>query len=200
MFIDTYYHMAVIEGFSQRTALRPGLSGKWPPGGRVHIYPPLLHVIGCFFYLLGVSPEVYMTIVSATFYGGCLLTTWIWLRNILGDRSALFALILLCGPWGFFSTQATFQAAAGVMILAPLALLALEKEKFLACGVLNLAAITMHPIGLFLPPALVINVVLRRKKLLAGLLAAAVPVVLYGPWLAHIWAESRVLAGESHRR
>ena len=79
------------------------------------------------------------------------------------------------------------------MVLAPLALLALEKERFLACGVLNFVAITMHPMGLFLPPALVINTLLRRKKILPGLLAASVPVVLYGPWLAHIWANRAFL-------
>ncbi len=77
--------------------------------------------------------------------------------------------------------------------LAPLALLALEKERFLACGVINLVAASMHPMGLFLPPALVINTLLRRKRLFAGLFAASVPVVLYGPWLAHVWANRAFL-------
>ena len=122
-----------------------------------------------------------------------MLTTWIWLRQIIGARSALFAMIFLCGPYGFFWTQAAFTAVAGVMVLAPLAFLALETEHFLACGVINFIVITMHPIGLFLPPALVINTLLRRKKLLAGLLAASLPVVLYGPWLAHIWANRAFL-------
>ena len=199
VFIDTYYHMAVIEGFSQAGGITTRAFWEMAPGGRVHIYPPSLHVIGYFFHLLGVSTGTYMTLVSATFYAGCLLTTWIWLRRVLGDRSAFFAVVLLCGPYAFFSTQATFQAVAGVLVLAPLALLALEKERFLACGVLNLVACTMHPMGLFLPPALVINTLLRRKKIVAGLLAASIPVVLYGPWLAHIWANRAFLARESHR-
>lgn len=193
LFIDTYYHMAVIEGFSQAGGVTTWAFWEMAPGGRVHIYPPSLHIIGYFFNLLGVSPGTYMTLVSASFYTGCLATTWFWLRRIIGPRSALFAVVLLCGPQPFFWTQATFQAAAGVMMLAPLALLALEKERFLACGVVNLITITMHPMGLFLPPALVINTLLRNKKIVAGLLAAALPVVLYGPWLAHIWANRAYL-------
>ncbi len=193
LFIDTYYHMGVIEGFAQAGGITTRAFWEMAPGGRVHIYPPSLHVIGYFFYLIGISPRIYITLVSATFYAGCMLTTWIWLRKIIGQRSALFALILLCGPYAFFWTQASFNAVAGVLVLAPLALLALESEHFLTCGVLNFVAITMHPMGLFLPPALVINTLLRRKKIWAGLLAASVPVVLYGPWLAHIWANRALL-------
>jgi len=193
LFIDTYYHMAVIEGFSQAGGIPTWAFWEMAPAGRVHIYPPSLHVIGYFFGLLGVSPGTFMTFVSGTCYALCLLTTWLWLRRILGARSAFFALVFLSGPSAFVWTQATFQAVAGVLVLAPLALLALETEHFLACGVLNFVASTMHPMGLFLPPALVLNTLLRRKKILAGLLAASVPVVLYGPWLAHIWANRAFL-------
>jgi Ca2+-binding EF-hand superfamily protein len=193
LFIDTYYHMGVIEGFTQAGGITTRAFWELAPGGRVHIYPPSLHVIGYFLSLIGISPRTYITLVSAFCYAGCLLTTWIWLRNIIGARSALFALILLCGPYSFFWTQAVFNAVAGVIVLAPLAFLALETEHFLACGVINFIAITMHPIGLFLPPALVINTLLRRKKLIPGLLAASLPVVLYGPWLAHIWANRTLL-------
>ncbi len=193
LFIDTFYHMGVISGFAQAGGITPRAFWEMAPGGRVHIYPPALHVIGYFLTFAGLSPRVFVTLVSATCYGGCLLTTWLWLRRVSGPRGALFALILLCGPYAFFWTQATFNAVAGVMVLAPLALLALETEHFLACAAVTFVTITMHPIGLFLTPALVINALLRRKKLLAGLLAAAIPVLLYTPWLAHIWANRAFL-------
>ncbi|MFZ5829413.1 MAG: hypothetical protein ACOY3P_04965 [Planctomycetota bacterium] len=193
-FIDTYYHMAVIEGFRQAGGISTWAFWEMAPGGRVHIYPPALHVIGYFFQLLGVSPGMFMTLVSASFYGLCLLTTWVWLRGVVGERAALLSIVLLSGPWTFFWTQATFQAVAGVLVLAPLCLWALEKERFLACGVLNFVATTMHPMGLFLPPALVINTLLRRKKIASGLLAASLPVVLYSPWLMHIWANRAFLS------
>jgi hypothetical protein len=193
LFIDTYYHMGVIEGFSQAGGITTRAFWEMAPGGRVHIYPFSLHTIGYLLSLVGVSPRTYITIMSAGCYFGCLLTTWIWLRRIIGSRGAFFALVLLCGPYAFFWTQAVFTAVAGVLVLAPLALLAMERRRFLICAILNFVVITMHPIGLFLPPALVINALLRRRKVVAGLLAASIPVVLYSPWLAHIWANRALL-------
>ena len=70
VFIDTYYHMAVIEGFSQAGGITTRAFWEMAPGGRVHIYPPSLHVIGYFFYLLGVSPGTFMTLVSGTVLRG----------------------------------------------------------------------------------------------------------------------------------
>ena len=163
------------------------------PAGRVHIYPPALHVAGYLLSLLGISARTYVTWLSGISYAACLFTTWLWLRKVLGARPALFALVLLCGPSAFWWNQAVHTANAAVLVVAPLALLALESEKFLACAVLNSIAISLHHFGLFLPPALVVNALLRRRKVLAGLLAAAVPVLLYSPWLAHIWANRMFL-------
>ena len=84
LFIDTYYHMGVIEGFRQAGGITTRAFWEMAPGGRVHIYPPSLHVIGYFFSLAGVSPQTYITLVSAGFYAACLLTTWIWLRGVIG--------------------------------------------------------------------------------------------------------------------
>ncbi len=102
LFIDTYYHMGVIEGFSQAGGITTRAFWELAPGGRVHIYPPSLHIIGYFLTLLGISPRTYITLVSALCYPGCMITTWIWLRRIIGPRSALFAVIFLCGSVQLF--------------------------------------------------------------------------------------------------
>lgn len=193
LFVDTYYHMAVIQGMQQAGGLPTWAFWEMAPGGRVHIYPPAIHVLGYLATYVGWSPQSFITFLSWSLYPAFLFTTWLWLRKVFGPRAALTTVILLCGPSAVFWNQTTFTANAFSMTLAPLALLALESEHFLACGVLNLLAATAHPMGLFLPPALVINVLLRRKKIFAGLLAASVPVLLYSPWLAHIWANRAYL-------
>lgn len=193
MFIDTYYHMAVIQGMDQAGGLPAWAFWEMAPGGRVHIYPPAIHIIGYLLTFVGLSPAAFITLLSGTLYPACLFTTWLWLRKVFGPRTALAAVILLCGPAAFFWNQATFTANAFSMTFAPLALLALESEHFLACGVLNLLASTAHPMGLFLPPALAINTWLRRKKVWPGLLAACLPMALYAPWLGHIWANRAYL-------
>jgi hypothetical protein len=59
--------------------------------------------------------------------------------------------------------------------------------------VLHFVALTMHPMGLFLPSALVVNTLLSRKRIFAGLLCATVPTALYLPWLLHVWASRSAL-------
>lgn len=197
VFVDTYYHMAVIEGFRQAGGIVTQAYWEMAPAGRVHIYPPALHAAGYLLTCLGLTPRMFITFVSWAFYPGCMLTTWLWLRRIAGPRSALFAVVLLSGPATFFWNQSAHTANAAVLVAAPLSLLALKTQRYLICAVLNFVTIGLHPMGLFLPPALVINTVLPRRNILAGFLAAAVPVLLYAPWLAHAWA-NRVLLPE-HR-
>jgi hypothetical protein len=196
VFVDTYYHMAVIHGYEQAGGLPTWAFWELAPGGRVHIYPPAIHVIGYLSTLVGATPEGFITFLSWFLYPALLFTTWLWMHKVFGPRPALAAVVLLCGPGALFWNQASFNANALAMALAPLALLALESERFLACGVLNLLAATAHPMGLFLPPALVINTLLRGKKIFAGLLAACLPMVLYAPWLGHIWANRAYLPEE----
>jgi len=181
VFVDTYYHMAVIEGFKQAGGITTHAFWEMAPGGRAHVYPPMLHAVGYLFTQIGVSPRMFITFVSWGFYPGCMLTTWLWLRRVTGPRSALFAVVLLCGPATFFWNQSAHTANAAVLVVAPLSLLALATERYLICAVLNFVTIGLHPMGLFLPPALVINTVLHRRNILAGFLAAAVPVLLYAP-------------------
>ena len=188
VFVDTYYHMAVIQGFKQAGGIVTHAFWELAPTGRVHIYPPTVHALGYLCACLGVSPRTFVTVISWAFYPGAFLTTWLWIRRIAGPRAALYTVVLLCGPATFFWNQSAHTANAAVILLAPLAFLALETERFLACGVVTFAAVAAHPMGLFLPPALVITTLLRRKKIVPGLLAASVPVLLYSPWLAHIWA------------
>ncbi|MCP5517838.1 MAG: hypothetical protein H7A45_11355 [Verrucomicrobiales bacterium] len=196
VFIDTYYHMATIHGMEQAGGLPTWAFWEMAPAGRVHIYPPSMHLLGYLLTFLGVPPDACITFLSWLLYPALMLTTWIWIRQVFGSRPALIAVVLLCGPGTLFWNQTSFNAVAFATVLAPLALLALEKERFLICAVINLIATTAHPMGLFLPPALVINTVLRGKRLWPGLLASGLPVLLYSPWLLHIWANRNYLPEE----
>jgi hypothetical protein len=194
--VDRYYHLAVIQGMQQAGGLPSWELWEMDPDRPAHIYPLALHAAGYFLSFLGVTPAAFMSFMSWALYPAFLFTTWLWMRKAFGPRPALAAVILLSGSTAVFWGQTNFNAIAFAMTLAPLALLALESERFLACAVLNLLASTAHPMALFLPAALVINTLLRRKKLLAGLLAACLPVLYYGPWLNQIWANRGCLPGK----
>lgn len=193
--VDRYYHLSVIQAMQETGGLPSWDFWGMNPGQRAHIYPMAFHVLGYFLSFVGVSPATFITILSWVLYPASLFTTWLWLRKVSGPRSALIALMLLAGSAAVFWNQTTFNAIAFGMALAPLALLALESERFLACAVLNLLAATAHPICLFLPLALAFNTLLCRKKLLAGLLAAGLPMLFYGPWLAQLLTSLGCLVG-----
>ncbi len=185
--VGRYDLMSAIQGMRQSSGLPSWHFWEMGPDWQAHFYPLTFQAVGYFLSFAGVSPEAFITFVSWVLYPALFFTTWLWLYKVFGPRPALAAVILLCGSTAVFWNQTTYNAIAFAMMLAPLALLALESERFLACGVLNLLASTAHPMALFLPPALVINTLLRRKKVMAGLLAACLPVLFYGPWLAQLW-------------
>mgnify|MGYP005836860821 CR=1 FL=1 len=194
VFADPYYHMAVIEGFDQAGGIVSDDFWEMAPSGRPHLYPPSLHAAGHVAGFLGVSARSFVTFVSWAFYPLSLLAAWLWLREVSGPRGAFFGVALLLGPGAWFWNQTVHTANALVMVVAPLALLALERERFLACAAANFVATAAHPMGLFLPAALAANAFLRRERLLPGLLAALAPAALYLPWLVHVWAHRAFLS------
>ncbi|MEI7731285.1 MAG: hypothetical protein WCO56_17045 [Verrucomicrobiota bacterium] len=194
--VERYYHPSVIQGLQQAGGLPDWAFWESAPLGRAHIHPPALHVLGYVVSWVGISPVTFMTFISWLLYPLSLLTSWYWVRKLFGPRPALITVMLLSTSTAVFWNQTAFNANALAMTIAPLALLALESEKYLACAVLNLLAVTSHPLALFLPPALLVNTVARRKNLLAGLLAAVVPVLLYAPWLIHVLANRTCLPGQ----
>ncbi|MBN2508276.1 MAG: hypothetical protein JXQ71_16475 [Verrucomicrobia bacterium] len=185
---DPWYHAAVIHGLQQAGGLPVWDFWEMAPVGRPHIYPPSFHVVGYLVSFAGVSPAAFITFMSWALWPASLLTAWVWMHRVFGPRAALATVILLSAPAAYFCHQGTFPGIGWGMAVAPLALWALESEKFLACAALNLLASTAHPMALFLPPALGLQALLRGRRILAGLLAACVPMLLYAPWLAHIWA------------
>lgn len=193
VFVDTYYHMAAIAGFDRAGGLPARAFWEMAPGGRPHIYPPALHAAGHLASLFGSSPVGFVTFVSWAFYPLSFAATWLWLRALLGARAAFFGIALLAGPSAWFWNQTAHTANALTMVAAPLALLALEKERFFSGGVLAFVATAAHPMGLFLPPAIALDAAIRRKRFLARLFVAAAALALYAPWLAHIWANRAFL-------
>lgn len=188
VFADAYYHMSAIEGFDRAGGLVTHAFWELAPGGRPHLYPPALHAAGHLASSLGLSARSFVTALSWASYPLSLLGAWLWLRAVAGPRGAFFAVALLVGPGAWFWNQSVHTANALVFVLAPLALLALERGRFLACAAATFVVVAAHPLGLFLPAALAANALVRRERVLPGLAAAVAPLVLYLPWLAHVFA------------
>src|SRR3990167_1371545 len=54
-FMDIYYHLLTAWGFIQAGGYSGWDFWQYAPAGRIHIYPPLLHIVLAFFIKSGIS-------------------------------------------------------------------------------------------------------------------------------------------------
>ena len=188
----TRAHVSAVEGFARSGGVP--LVRFWGQSPGPYVHPPAVRVLGSLLVLAGARPEWIAAYAGWLFGIGALITAWLWLRKAAGLWAGLFAVALLCGPGEFCIGQFGNIDAAALLMLAPLAMLALAHEKYLACAAATLAALAAHPAGVLVPTAVLIHVLVQRRRLAAGLAAVIVPVLLYVPWGLHVWANGGLAA------
>ncbi len=143
-FLDSYYHLSVIQGF--RTAGGPTLHAFWEsaPEGRPHLYPPLFHLIGLPAVLLGIPPLVLARIWSWAALPLLLIVAWVVLRRLFNDRTACLTVVVLATPFSFFLSSVNYLPATLVLTCSLGILLALSKARWLAGGLLLGLAFWLH--------------------------------------------------------
>ncbi len=187
-FLDSTYHLAVIEGFRQ--AGGPVLHCFWEaaPEGQPQLYPPLFHLLFLPARIAGLPSLFLARFWSSAAFPFLLLIAWLVFSRITSERQACLTLIALGIPYSFFLSTvnhlpATLALAAGLGLI-----LCLHKNRWLAGGLLLGLSFWLHAglpwlfllslilFGLFKPDA--------GKTVGAmigiGLLAA-------GPWLIHLF-------------
>lgn len=129
VFLDAPYHMAVTRGFREAGGVTTWDFWDYAPEGGPHLYPPLLHVGMSFLEDLGLSPEATATLVCMAMFPLIMLALWWAMRSLFGSRTAFFSLLLLSVPGVFLWQTGVTIAASLVLVLSPLVLLAVEKER-----------------------------------------------------------------------
>lgn len=183
-FLDSYYHLSVIQGFADAGGPIGHAFWEAAPQGRPHLYPPLFHLLFLPGRLLGAAPIPLARFWTWLSFPLLLWIVWVVLRRVSTPRRAALTLLLLSTPYSFFLGSINFVPATLVLIAAAGIALALDRGRFLAAGLFLAAAFWTHAglpwlvalavflFGFFSPP--------HRKnawKALAVGLAAA------SPWL-----------------
>lgn len=192
VFIDSYYHMAAVEGFRQAGGVVLRDFWSFAPHGRPHIYAPFLHALGYLFTTVGVSPLGYIRVVSWSCYPLSLLLTWLWMRKVGGERTAFIALILLCGPEAWYFNQTAHTANAVALVLALSSFLAFESGRRGTAGVLGVLGVYSHGAGLIIPTYYLLYALHRPSQAKRAITIGVVSMFAYAPWLLHVYA-SRAL-------
>src|SRR3989338_7051083 len=89
-FLDSYYHLAVIQGFRQAGGIALHAFWESAPAGRPHLYPPLFHLVWAPLALLvrdPIAPARCWTLLGTSL----LLVSTAWAtRQLFGGRRAFF--------------------------------------------------------------------------------------------------------------
>lgn len=186
MFIDIYYHLTIMRSFDIAGGLVMHDFLQYAPVGRPHIYAPLVHVLMLLFYKLGFSVEFIGRFFSWIMFPLSQLAVWFSLREIFNEKTGFYALVLVSAPLNWVINQGVHNANAIPLVLAPLVLCTVEKDKIKTAIVLLTACLYSHAGAGVVPGAALIFYGLHRwSKLRNVFVVIAVSLLLFSPWLTH---------------
>ena len=120
-FADTYYHLLTAWGFLEAGGYSGWDFWQYAPLGRVHIYPPLLHIVMASFMKLGLLPAVTGKIFEFILPPLLLFSLWYFLKRAFNERIAFFSLALSASSFGFYVNLAAHPASTLAAVFGLLA-------------------------------------------------------------------------------
>jgi len=135
-YMDVYYHLLTAWGFLQSGGYSGWDFWQYAPVGRVHIYPPLFHLILSLFMKLGLSQVVLAKVSEILFPWLLLLVTWKFTRKNYSSRLAFFVTILFFSSFAFYLSLLNHIPSTIALIFAVLSLGELLKNKLIRSAIL----------------------------------------------------------------
>lgn len=184
--LDPYYHLIVAGEVADAGG---PIAYEWwqaAPGGRPHLYPPVLHLLLSGALRAGLAPLDALRLFSVLLPVGLLMTVWITVRRLYGARTGLACLAAMLMPFAFHLHSAiTMAASLGMMLLLWL-MVAVAEQRWKAAGLL-LAVVCYTHLGL---PAVAVIALAAAGAMGAArwrvIVNSAWGLVLALPWYAHL--------------
>ncbi len=143
-FMDIYYHLHTAWGFLQAGGYSGWDFWEYAPYGRVHIYPPLFHIILALLFKLGANKLILAKLVETLAPVGFLSVLWYFTRKHYGERFAFFAMLFGVSSFSFYMSLMNHLPATLAIILGILAFGQILSRKFLRAVLLLAACFYMH--------------------------------------------------------
>lgn len=187
-FLDSYYHLNVIQAFRDAGGVVLHDFWEFAPLGRPHLYPPALHLLVLSLDWFHVSPVTLARLFTVVTYPALLLAMWWFMRTWWGGVPAYWA--TLCGtlPFSYLLVSCNTVAASWAIVAWLVGLVALFHRAWLAFVLCGVVACYTH---LGIPWVMVGSWALLgwwdapvRRFLLRG---AGATFALALPWLWHLW-------------
>lgn len=186
-FVDSYYHLSVIEGF--RAAGGPVLQAVWEaaPEGRPHLYPPLFHLLFLPARMAGIPAITLARFWTWASFPLLLLSVWFVLRRLTTPRLAALTLIALVTPYSFFLGSINYVPATLTLIFAMGILLALARQRWLAGGLLLALVFWTHAgFSWLLTLSLILFGLFSREHRKTAWICVGIGILGGSPWLLHL--------------
>ncbi len=194
-FLDSYYHLSVIEGFRQ--AGGPTLRAFWEsaPQGRPHLYPPLFHLLFLPGLIAGIGPISLAKLWSWAVFPALMAGLLLVVSRMRGWKPAVLTGVAFSVPYAFFLSCVNNPPASLALLFFLGTALALHRQKAVPAGIFLGLAFWSHAglpwlfsLGLLLFAAAEPS---RRKTTLGAL---AIGLCLAIPWLLQIGLHRQLIA------
>lgn len=129
LFMDCYYHLCVVRGFCDAQGWVGQAFWENAPFGRPHLYPPLFHILGLFFFKCGVGLMTIARFFDFIIYPFLLSTVWLVVRSVDSKRLAFFSLFLLCSSFPLFVSITSNIPFVLAFVFGLLSFLCLKNSK-----------------------------------------------------------------------
>lgn len=135
-FMDTYYHLLTAWGFIQAGGYSGWDFWQYAPSGRVHIYPPLFHLVLAFFIKAGASKIILAKFFEAAMPALFLIVLWRFIRRNYSEVFAFFVALAFSSSFPFYLSLINHIPATLALIFGFLALGQLFAGRLLRCLIL----------------------------------------------------------------
>lgn len=129
MFIDIYYHLSVMLGFSEAGGYTASSFWEYAPVGRPHLYPPFLHILMLIIHKMGLSELLVAKLVSFSIYPFTLIAIWLFARSLFNSRTAFFSVLLASSSFYFYLETSNIIGFSLALSLGLIGLVFLLRER-----------------------------------------------------------------------
>ena len=116
-FMDMHYHLLTAWGFNQAGGYSGWDFWQYAPFGRIHIYPPVFHLILAALLKAGINAVILAKICETATPILFLSALWLFVRRNYNERLAFFVLLALSSSYSFYLSLINYIPATLAIIL-----------------------------------------------------------------------------------
>lgn len=186
LFMDCYYHLCVVRGFSDAGGWVGQAFWEYAPVGRPHLYPPFFHLLELMFFKCGIGLINIARLFDFMTYPLVLSSIWFSLRLLYSKRIAFFSLFLLSSSFSLFIAITSNIPCSLAFLFGLFSFLCFRKSKILSASLLLALSFYTHSLMSWLFfLAFLLYCVFERKEAKRILFVCLSAIVLAAPLLWH---------------